>query len=113
MIDCPSAYVVDGDSLRCGDTRIRLLGIDAPELSHCPRWRVCIAGDGKAAKQSLIAALRYGPIRYQPVTIDRFGRTVAVVYAGRLNLSCWQLQRAEAVYKPHWDNGGVIGRDCR
>ncbi len=29
-IPCPSAYVVDGDSLRCGSVRVRLFGIDLP-----------------------------------------------------------------------------------
>ena len=110
---CPSAYVVDGDSLRCGATRIRLLGIDAPELHGCPRWRVCVEGDGETAKQSLRAALRYGPVRYRYVTTDRFGRTVALVWAGTVNLSCWQLQARQAVYKPHWDNGGLVARECR
>jgi len=113
MIDCPSAYVVDGDTLRCGDTRIRLLGIDAPEMEACPRWRVCTPGDGQAAKRSLIDVLRFGAVRYQPITTDRFGRTVAVVWAGNVNMSCWQLQRAQAVYKPQWDNGRIIARDCR
>jgi micrococcal nuclease len=113
MIDCPSAYIVDGDTLRCGDQRIRLLGIDAPEMGACPRWRICTSGDGRAAKRSLVDALRFGPLRYEPVTRDRFGRTVAVVWAGKVNLSCWQLQRVQAVYKPHWDNGGIIARDCR
>lgn len=29
---------VDGDTLRCGQERVRLLGIDAPEMpGHCPR----------------------------------------------------------------------------
>jgi len=113
MIDCPSAYVVDGDTLRCGSQRIRLLGIDAPEIEACPRWRVCAPGDGQASKRSLIAALRFGPIRYQSVTVDRFGRQVAVVWAGSVNLSCWQLQRAQAIYKPKWDNGHRIARACR
>jgi endonuclease YncB( thermonuclease family) len=113
MIDCPSAYVVDGDTLRCGPERLRLLGIDAPEIEPCPRYRTCVAGDGQAAKQSLIAAMQLGPIRYQPITRDRFGRQVAVVYAGRVNLSCWQLQAGEAIYKANWDNGGIIGRECR
>jgi endonuclease YncB( thermonuclease family) len=57
--------------------------------------------------------MRYGPVRYQPVTIDRFGRTVAVVWAGSVNLSCWQLQQRQAIYKPHWDNGRLIARACR
>ena len=113
MIDCPSAYVVDGDSLRCGGDRIRLLGIDAPEIAHCPRWRVCVPGDGQASKRSLRQAVALGPVRYRAVTVDRFGRTVAVVWAGSTNLSCWQLQRGQAVYKPNWDNGSLIGRTCR
>src|SRR6476646_10193116 len=81
VIDCPSSYVVDGDTLRCGDFRLRLLGIDAPELNHCPKWRVCVSGDGQAARQSLVAALKLGSIRYRAITLDRFGRTVAVVWA--------------------------------
>jgi len=113
MIDCPSAYVVDGDTLRCGPARIRLLGIDAPEIERCPRWRTCVAGDGQASKRSLIAAVRRGPVRYQSVTVDRYGRQVAVVWAGSVNLSCWQLERGQAVYKPKWDNGHRIGRECR
>jgi endonuclease YncB( thermonuclease family) len=113
IVDCPSAYVVDGDTLRCGAERLRLLGIDAPEIERCPRWRACAPGDGQAAKRSLVAALRLGPVRYQPVTIDRYGRQVAVVWAGNVNLSCWQLQRGQAIYKPKWDNGRLIARACR
>ena len=112
-VDCPSAYVVDGDTLRCGAERVRLLGIDAPEIEPCPRWRVCAPGDGESARRSLMGALHYGPVRYRPITVDRFGRTVANVWAGRLNLSCWQIQRGQAIYKPHWDNGGIVARECR
>ncbi|MFL6759451.1 thermonuclease family protein [Sphingomonas sp.] len=110
---CPSAYVVDGDTIRCGPERLRLLGIDAPEIERCPRWRVCAPGDGQASKRSLIAALRLGPIRYDPITTDRYGRTVAVVWAGRVNLSCRQLEKGQAIYKPNWDNAGIIARDCQ
>lgn len=112
IADCPSAYVVDGDTLRCGPERIRLLGIDAPEIESCPRWRVCAPGDGQASKRSLIAAVHIGRVTYQSVTLDRYGRTVALVWAGRVNLSCWQLQRSQAIYKPHWDNGGLVARAC-
>lgn len=113
MIDCPSAYVVDGDTIHCGPERIRLLGIDAPEIEACPRWRVCAPGDGEASKRSLITAMRLGPIRYEPVIVDRYGRQVAVVWAGSVNLSCWQLQKAQAIYKRRWDNGQRIARACR
>jgi endonuclease YncB( thermonuclease family) len=113
IVDCPSAWVVDGDSLRCGAERLRLLGIDAPELHGCPRWRSCASGNGEASKASLRQAVRQGRIRYRFVTRDRFGRAVVVAWAGAVNLSCWQLARGQAVYKPHWDNGGIIARACR
>ena len=112
-MDCPSAYVVDGDSLRCGSERLRLLGIDAPELHSCPSWRTCVAGDGDAARHSLQSALRNGRVRYEIVTYDRFGRSVVMAWAGSVNLSCWQLQHGQAVYKPKWDNGGLVERACR
>ena len=111
-LPCPSAYVVDGDSLRCGSIRLRLLGIDAPELHGCPSWRICVPGDGKAARQSLQRALTYGPVTYRVITFDRFGRSVVIAWAGRINLSCYQLQARQAVYKPHWDNGRMTGRAC-
>ena len=49
-----------------------------------------------------------GPVSYSVITTDRFGRYVVVAWAGRTNLSCWQLQARQAVDKPHWDNGGLI-----
>src|SRR4051794_29369808 len=58
---------------------LRQLGIGAPEMSHCPHDRVCAPGDGPASKQSLVAAMRLGPVRYEPVTLDRYGA---------LSLSC-------------------------
>ena len=113
IIGCPSAYVVDGDTLRCGSERLRLLGIDAPEMGSCPRWRVCVSGGGEASKRSLVVAVRYGPIRYQPITRDRYGRLVAIVWAGGTNLSCWQLRQGQAAYIAKWDNGQLISRACR
>ena len=116
MIDavpCPSAYVVDGDSLRCGSLRLRLLGIDAPELGRCPSWRTCEVGDGHASLRSLQRALSHGAVTYRVVTVDRFGRSVVMAWAGRINLSCYQLQARQAVYKPQWDNGRLVAAACR
>ena len=112
VIDCPSAYVVDGDSLRCGAERLRLLGIDAPELNDCPRWRTCVSGDGGQSRASLVRGLKQGRLRYRLVTRDRFGRAVVRAWAGKTDLSCWQLRYGAAIYKIHWDTGGEIGRAC-
>ncbi len=48
----------DGDTIRCGNERIRLLGIDAPELpGHCREGRRCAPGDPYAATTSLRKAI--------------------------------------------------------
>src|SRR6478609_5008110 len=112
-IDCPSAYVVDGDTIRCGSERVRLIGIDAPELHGCSSWRTCVSGDGSASRRSLINALRFGRVRYTIITRDRFGRAVSQVWAGSVNLGCYQLQRSQAVYKPRWDTGAILAASCR
>lgn len=45
---------IDGETLRCGKERIRLLGIDAPETpGHCRRGRKCVEGDPYASKAAL------------------------------------------------------------
>ena len=111
-IDCPSAYVADGDTIRCGSERLPLLGIDAPELHRCPSWRTCVTGDGAASRRSLVSALRFGRIRYTIITRDRFGRAGSRVWAGSTNLACYQLQRGLAVYEPRWDNGGILASSC-
>lgn len=104
--------VVDGDTLRCGDERIRLLGIDAPELpGHCAQGRNCAPGNGFASMRSLSEALA-PPLNIRRVGYDRYGRTLALVSGSRGDLSCWQLKRRQAIYKPNWDNGGRLTAIC-
>ena len=105
--------MIDGDTLRCGDERVRLLGIDAPELpGHCQQGRHCAPGDPLASTRSLRAALLLGPIVIRRIGTDRYGRTLALVNAGRTDLSCWQLLQRQAIYKPYWDDGGALARIC-
>ena len=72
-----------------------------------------MAGNGEAAKRSLREALRFGRLRYRVVSFDRFGRSIVMAWAGSVNLSCWQLNQSAATYKPKWDNGGLVARECR
>ncbi|MES2904565.1 MAG: thermonuclease family protein [Pseudomonadota bacterium] len=117
MIDapyvCEAPRIVDGDSIRCGKLRLRLLGIDAPEMGKCPRQRVCVQGSGSASKASLARAVRLGTVRYRSIKLDRYGRTIAVVHAGSVNLSCYQIRAGQAAYVGKWDDGGLVRRACR
>lgn len=103
---------VDGDTLRCGPERIRLLAIDAPELpGHCRTGRNCAPGDPYASTASLAAALT-GPLTIERVGEDRYGRTLALVAGAGRDLSCWQLAGGHAIYKAAWDNGHRVARTC-
>lgn len=92
------AYVLDGDTFEASDgERVRLLGIDAPEIAHHDTPGEPYGQEAKAALQKLIGGesvlLQFG----QEET-DRYGRTLAWVYNqnGRLvNLQLLQSGHAK------------------
>lgn len=104
--------VTDGDTIRCGGERIRLIGIDAPELpGHCRKGRVCAPGDPHASTSSLSDAMT-GELTIERVGEDRYGRTLALVAGAKGDLSCWQLAHGQAIYKSAWDDGLRVARAC-
>lgn len=105
LLTCAIDRVFDGDTLRCRDgVVLRLAGIDAPEL-HCRKPR-CAPGDPQASRAALRRAAG-GTVRYRVVdadqcrpgfqAADRYGRPVALVYAGRSELGAAQLAGGQAV----------------
>lgn len=95
---------IDGDTLRCGKERIRLLGIDAPELpGHCRRGRRCVEGDPVASRASLAAAVARGKAQIARRGHDRYGRTLARVRVNGVDLSDYQVRVGAAVAKPEWN----------
>jgi len=70
-------HVSDGDSLRIDGERIRLWGIDAPELSQkCEKMGVAY-DCGITARDALVRQIGDTPISCETVNTDRYGRTVA------------------------------------
>lgn len=107
-----SCTVSDGDTIRCGEERIRLLGIDAPELpGHCRTGRTCAPGDPVASTDSLNAVIA-GRLGIRRFGKDRYGRTLAMVSANDRDLSCHQLAAGQAIYRSDWDNLSAIMRTC-
>jgi endonuclease YncB( thermonuclease family) len=110
----PACTVTDGDTIRCADERIRLTGINAPEMrGHCRRGMDCPPGDPIASRQSLQAVIAGKRLTIRRLGRDRYGRTLAVVYADGVNIACHQLRTGNAEYRERWDNKRVIGRECR
>ena len=74
---CTVAFVIDGDTLECrGGPRVRLIGIDAPEMDQEPY--------GWAARAALDSLARRGAQLRMVVGVERFdsrGRTLGYLYA--------------------------------
>lgn len=73
IIACTAPAVHDGDTLRCGADRIRLFGVDAPELR---RGQTPAEPYAYAARDELIRLTR-GRVGCRPIDRDRYGRIVA------------------------------------
>lgn len=68
------AYVIDGDTLAAGDTRLRIWGIDAPEADH---------PHGPAATEHMKRLVAGRVLTVTPIEVDAYGRLVARIRAGR------------------------------
>lgn len=72
------ASAVDGDTIRVGGERIRLRGIDTPELDE---------PEGLAAKQRLEELLRSGPMELIPHGRDVYDRLIGDVFVNGQNVA--------------------------
>lgn len=69
--------VIDGDTLFHDGKRIRILGIDAPESDQ---------RGGADAKNHLIRLVGSGMLRVEPQGTDKYGRILARIMAGQIDL---------------------------
>lgn len=92
------ARASDGDSLVLQGDRVRLLGIDAPELDQ-----VCWdAADvewscGRVAREALATRLATGPLQCQPRGQDKYGRTLAHCSVNDSDLGAYMVGRGLAL----------------
>lgn len=86
------AQVIDGDTLQVAGERVRLQGIDAPES----RQSCSVGGIGYAcgenAKRLLMGATAGKVITCKGEKRDRYGRLVAVCYAGDDDLNAMMVR---------------------
>lgn len=86
--DVSVTKVSDGDSLRSGPLRIRLYGIDAPELKQTctdnsgARWPC-----GRAARDAMAEIATTAPLRCVLMDVDRYGRLIMRCLAGRTDIA--------------------------
>lgn len=79
IIACNAPSVHDGDTLRCGPDRIRLFGVDAPEVR---RGQTAAEPFAYEARAELVRLTR-GRVACRLVDRDRYGRIVAKCWSDR------------------------------
>lgn len=76
------AYVLDGDTIALADgRRVRLIGVDAPEVSHEGKKEACLAQESKEATERLVAGKEVRLVR-DASEADAYGRLLRNVYVG-------------------------------
>ena len=81
-----SARAVDGDSLSVSGISIRLFGVDAPEAKQTCSKDGAAWACGTEAQRTLQSLVDGSIVRCERRTIDIYGRSVSVCYAGGVDV---------------------------
>jgi endonuclease YncB( thermonuclease family) len=92
------ATVIDGDTINIRGERIRLLGIDAPEVAQ-----MCFLPDsirwpcGRRASFALADFIGMRTVQCEKMDKDRWGRTVSKCTVQNVDLQMWMLENGLAL----------------
>ena len=101
--------IVDGDTIYIKSYKIRLEGIDAPEMKQkCKKEKLKISSIigytfyeddycGKHSKANLEAKVKGSNIKCIFFTKDRYKRYLAKCFKGKINLNRWMVRNGHAV----------------
>jgi endonuclease YncB( thermonuclease family) len=94
-----SAYVIDGDTIDIGATRIRLEAIDAPELEQsCNDAQARPWPCGRRAAEELRHYVNGQALTCEPTRFDRYRRVLATCFRpDGSNVSAWLVRQGWAV----------------
>jgi endonuclease YncB( thermonuclease family) len=88
--------VIDGDTIRLGDVKIRFSGIDAPEINQ-----TCVASEGKVACGKISRDLLIGKITNNKISCsdegkDFYGRVLGECFVNGESLSAYLVREGFA-----------------
>lgn len=88
--------VVDGDTIKVGSQRVRLWGIDSPEM---------YTSEGRVAKEYLRTFVQGKEVHCLAMDKDRYGRTVAQCWLNGKDLAWYMVEGGHAKDWPKYSNG--------
>lgn len=100
-------YVSDGDTFFIGDHKVRLWGVDAPEMKQPFLHRVSgqSVPAGRHAQQALRRIVKGRTVTCQIKHRDDFGRIVAQCFVGTEDIGRILVQQGHALDWPHYSRG--------
>ncbi len=107
------AQVVDGDSLRVAGTKVRLNGIDAPELGQTCRRDGKTWACGAEAARRLRRRIDSVPVSCTGNRFDRHDRLLAVCTAGAVELNRWLVEQGWALSYHDYPQAESAARQAR
>ena len=88
--------VIDGDTIRIGDERIRFSGIDAPEIKQTCIYQEIEFKCGEFSKNLLIEKISNQKVSCIRESKDQYGRTLAECFVGKDSLSSYLVREGYA-----------------
>lgn len=108
------ARVVDGDTLEVSGVKVRLFGVDAPELDQQCQRGGQVWACGRAAREELAGIVGRKRLVCAVQDVDRYGRAVAVCEAGGEDIGALMVRRGMAVaylrYSARYGNAEAAAR---
>ena len=98
------ARIIDGDTIHIGKNKIRLYGIDAPEINQTCTINKIIWECGLESSQALGSIILEEEVRCEIVDIDRYKRFVAKCIVNNINLNQYMVQNGWAIAYRYYSN---------
>ena len=92
-----NAIIIDGDTIHIGNSKVRLYGIDAPEINQTCTINKIIWECGFESSQALENIISAKEVRCEIVDIDRYKRYVAKCFVKNIYLNQYMVQKGWAI----------------
>ena len=81
------ARIIDGDTIHIGNNKIRLHGIDAPEINQDCSYNNEDWQSGQLSKNFLLNLINLDLVKCQVKTVDKYKRYIAICFVNNLNIN--------------------------
>jgi len=102
------ARIIDGDTIHIKSNKIRLHGIDAPEIKQTCKIDNQNWYCGKQSTKELKNLINNQKVECNVNDIDRYNRYVAICYVNEININQWMVKNGWAIAYRYYSEDYVL-----